>query len=630
MMRISRTRWMNVPQKHLSTFGVPATVCGMSSSQVLIRDYDYGKSFKNNSSILVSSLSSRCGNGSRRVISTCHGTGDGVAVTTPVASLFRKWSIVEVILASFAFLGATIAGTMAATVNGSSPSMSYCEANEAADEEVCFSSSDPILLPTENEEGIPLKDIVIRKIPSDPTRNRDAELRDERSSLHKSVKALGATMALDRDASLLRSKLQATSSNARPRIEAQSPLSQQQSGKVGGMSTPKERIDSMNRQLRGENNPVTTRKVYFYKTPQLGSSEAAEKLVLLAGPLSEELGSDIAHLLGVPVGRMDVGHFADGETRVQIQESVRLKHVYVINSTTSSDSIMELILMISALRRASAKRITAVIPYFGYARQDERKPPLREPVAAADVALMLQTMGVDRVMCVDLHNDQVRGFFSPRVPVEHLMPAPVAAAYFHEELSSSAMSTDDDYPPVTVVASHEGQVARATQVRDVLKRLSGQDIELAVLARNRPRRSGQAQPSRTQVQSYEPQLVGDVQGRKCILVDDIVNTGETLVSNVHALKQQGAQSIYAWATHGVFGEMHARETLDRVSRLDDLEYLLVSNSVTPPLRLPPKIRTLNVAPLLAEAIARALNDQSISSILNLEPIEQVQRYDGDP
>jgi len=291
--------------------------------------------------------------------------------------------------------------------------------------------------------------------------------------------------------------------------------------------------------------------------------------------------------------------------------------------------MVELLLLISALRRASAKRITAVIPYFGYARQDENKRPLREPIAAADVAHMLEEMGVDRVICMDLHNDTVRGFFAPQVPVEHLMPAPVAAAYFHEELSSMQSTRDNDakaaksssYPPVTVVAAHEGQVGRATQFRDVLKRLAGEDIELAVLTRGRMKAGAKV---------YEPMLVGKVKGRKCIIIDDIVNTGTTLVSNVQMLKQEGADAVYAWATHGVFEKKNCEATLEKINALDDMEYLLISNSITTPQLLPLKIRSLNVAPLLAEAIARALHNQSISSILSLEPLESVERYDGDP
>ena len=210
---------------------------------------------------------------------------------------------------------------------------------------------------------------------------------------------------------------------------------------------------------------------------------------------------------------------------------------------------------------------------------------------------------------------------------QHLMPAPVAAAYFHEELatlkSSDGGKTDSnhDYPRVTVVAAHEGQVGRATQFRDVLGRLSGEQIELAVLTRSRMKAGAK---------TYEPQLVGKVRGRKCIIVDDIVNTGTTLVSNVKMLRQEGADAVYAWATHGVFGAAHCQQTLERIASLDDLEYLLISNSTSTPRLMPLKIRTLNVAPLLAEAIARALHDKSISSILSLEPLEQVQRYDGDP
>lgn len=213
--------------------------------------------------------------------------------------------------------------------------------------------------------------------------------------------------------------------------------------------------------------------------------------------------------------------------------------------------------------------------------------------------------------------------------MQNLIPVPVAAAYFHEELSLMAPTpekgakhdTDSSpYPKVTVVASHESQVARASQFRTVLQRLSGNnEIELALISKSRQNRD---------MMSYEPMLVGDVKGRKCILVDDIVNTGATLERNVEQLKERGAETIFAWATHGVFGP--DSNTIDRIQNLEGLNYLLISNSVSNDTRrsLPPKIRQLNVAPLLAEAIARALHNQSISSILSLENMT-VERYDSD-
>jgi len=211
------------------------------------------------------------------------------------------------------------------------------------------------------------------------------------------------------------------------------------------------------------------------------------------------------------------------------------------------------------------------------------------------------------------------------------MPAPVAAAYFHEELIRGEEQSDADnnnnnmsYPPVTVVASHEGQVGRASHFRSALQRLSGATVELAVLSKNK------LNPGETH---YAPTLVGSVQGRHCILVDDICNTGTTLVSNIQTLHKQGAASIYAWATHGVFGT--TSRAPERLQDMKELRYLLISNSVDNPRKLPPKIRSLNVAPLLAEAVARALHDQSISGILDLQVLDQAQgqgkaaRYDEE-
>ena len=206
------------------------------------------------------------------------------------------------------------------------------------------------------------------------------------------------------------------------------------------------------------------------------------------------------------------------------------------------------------------------------------------------------------------------------------MPVPVAAAYFHEELYMTEPpaewkpESDDDifYPGVTVVAGHEGQVGRAERFRTVLQRLSGKQIDFAFISKNRVRRDGSSE--------YRPELIGKVKGQKCIIIDDIVNTGSTLSNNVKKLNELGAESIYAWSTHGVFGPTSAAPKA--IQNIDNLDYLLISNSIMNKNQLPEKIRQLNVAPLLAEAIARSLHDQSISGILNLEEEGHVERYDG--
>eukprot|EP00980_Cylindrotheca_fusiformis_P017163 scaffold5281_cov127-Cylindrotheca_fusiformis.AAC.12 len=203
------------------------------------------------------------------------------------------------------------------------------------------------------------------------------------------------------------------------------------------------------------------------------------------------------------------------------------------------------------------------------------------------------------------------------------MPVPVAAAYFHEDLANIpppedwTPNSDEDfyYPEVTVVAAHEGQVGRAAQFRSVLQQLSGKKIDLAFISKNR-QKPGE--------KTYTPLVVGNIKGRKCIIVDDIVNTGTTLTQNIAELNKAEADTIYAWATHGVFGPDSV--TPEKIASLDHLDYLLISNSVTNDKILPMKIRQLNVAPFLAEAIARALHNQSITEILDMD--DETRRYDG--
>ena len=310
---------------------------------------------------------------------------------------------------------------------------------------------------------------------------------------------------------------------------------------------------------------------------------------LLAGNSNRTLSQDIAEVLNENLTQADIRRFGDGEVFVEIEENVRGEDVFVIQSTSTpaNDNLMELLITIDALSRASASRITAVIPYFGYARQDRKAGP-RTPISAKLVANLITTAGADRVLTVDLHAGQIQGFFD--IPTDNLYAVKVIETRIRETYKS-------DVENICVVSPDVGGVVRA---RALAKRLG--NVPLAIVDKRRPKAGV----------SEVMNIIGDVSGLDCVLFDDMVDSGGTLCNAADALKERGARSVAAYVTHGVL----SGNATDRISEASGLERLVVTDSIEASKSVAgcKKIEILPIRELLAEAIRRIANEESVSSL----------------
>jgi len=312
---------------------------------------------------------------------------------------------------------------------------------------------------------------------------------------------------------------------------------------------------------------------------------AYDSLMVFTGNANPKLASDVAKRLNISVGRASVGRFSDGESNVELLENVRGKDVFILQPTCApaNDNLMELMILADALKRASAGRITAAVPYFGYARQDRRPRSARVPIAAKVVANMLQAAGVQRLLTVDLHADQIQGFFD--IPVDNIYATPILLGDIWRQRHDDLM----------VVSPDVGGVLRA---RAAAKRL---ETDLAIIDKRRPRANV----------SEVMHIIGDVEGRSCVIMDDIVDTAGTLVKAARALKEHGAKKVMAYCTHPVL----SGSAIPRIAE-SDLDELVVTDTI--PLRddalACDKIRVVPISGLLAETIIRISNEESVSSL----------------
>jgi ribose-phosphate pyrophosphokinase len=307
--------------------------------------------------------------------------------------------------------------------------------------------------------------------------------------------------------------------------------------------------------------------------------------VLFTGNANPALAHEIAQTLGVELGKAKVSRFSDGEVDVEIQQNVRARDVFVVQPTCAptNEFLMELMIMVDAFKRASARRITAVIPYFGYARQDRRPRSTRVPISAKVVANLLQTVGIERLLTMDLHADQIQGFFD--IPVDNIYASPVLLGDLRQK----------NYQDLIVVSPDVGGVVRA---RALAKRL---ESDLAIIDKRRPRANV----------SEVMNVIGEVKDRTCVIMDDMVDTAGTMVKAAQVLKEEGATKVVAYCTHAVL----SGPAVERIAQ-SDLDELVVTDTI--PLREDAracrKIRQLSVAGLLAETILRIYTEESVSSL----------------
>ena len=307
--------------------------------------------------------------------------------------------------------------------------------------------------------------------------------------------------------------------------------------------------------------------------------------VLFTGNANPLLAQEMAKSLGVDIGKATVGRFSDGEVTVEVHQNVRARDVFVVQSTCSptNENLMELLIMVDALKRASARRITAVIPYFGYARQDRRPRSMRVPISAKVVANLLETVGVERLLTMDLHADQIQGFFD--IPVDNIYASPVLLS----DLKSKA------YPDLVVVSPDVGGVVRA---RALAKQLGS---DLAIIDKRRPKANV----------SEVMHVIGEIDGRNCVIMDDMIDTAGTLVKAAEVLKERGAKRVFAYCTHPI----PSGPAVERIAS-SQIDEVVITNTIplSDTAKACKKIRQLSVAFLFAETIRRISDGESVTSL----------------